>query len=84
MNLRCFTGEIRTIHSFGLIPSDGNILDACLPNDETVRCDPVLDYDFALSYIEETCLNKRYCEIDIKNFYSPELDDYSPCTSVYT
>lgn len=35
LNLKCYTGEIRTIHSFGIIPSTGKMLDACEPNKET-------------------------------------------------
>lgn len=39
LKLKCFTGEIWNVHSFGIIPSDGHILDACEPNEETKRCD---------------------------------------------
>ena len=38
LNLKCYAGEIRTIHSFGIIPSNGKMLDACEHNQETELC----------------------------------------------
>jgi len=43
LRLECQTGEIRQIYSFGIIPSDGHILDACEPNNETRKCDDAFD-----------------------------------------
>lgn len=37
LNLACPTAEIRRIESFGVIPSDGKVNDACWPNEETKR-----------------------------------------------
>lgn len=41
--LVCQTGEIWELHAFGIIPSDGRILDACEPNSETIWCDSEYD-----------------------------------------
>ena len=35
LNLRCYAGEIKEIYTFGVIPGDAHILDACIPNEET-------------------------------------------------
>lgn len=43
LKLKCNTGEIRDVHSFGIIPSDAHILDACEPNKETAWCDHAYD-----------------------------------------
>ena len=43
LKLTCYTGEIREVHSFGIIPSNGMILDACEPNEETRWCDNAFD-----------------------------------------
>ena len=61
LNLACYTGQIRTIHSFGVIPSDGVILDACEPNDETILCEATYDVDVVRQYIEDKCMDKREC-----------------------
>ena len=43
LNIVWATGKIGRIVSFGVIPSDASILDACLPNEETQLCEGVFD-----------------------------------------
>ena len=61
LNLVCHTGEIRTIHDFGVIPEGAVVLDACIDNEETERCKSSYDEQKVNAYIEATCLNKREC-----------------------
>lgn len=43
LRLNCYAGQIQTIHSFGVIPSDGAIQDACVANEETIDCESSYD-----------------------------------------
>lgn len=65
LTLTCPTGQIGEIVSFGIIPAEGVINDACLPNEETQRCDSIVDYDTVKSNIEDVCLGKPFCTIDV-------------------
>lgn len=58
------TGEMREIVSFGIIPSDGLVNDACLSNSETAKCEESYHPEKLLIDIEEGWLNKSYCTID--------------------
>ena len=45
------------MHSFGIIPSNGKLLDACEPNKETKKCAPFMDEKLVRKFIEMKCLN---------------------------
>lgn len=64
LTLTCPTGQIGEIVSFGIIPAEGKINDACLPNEETKMCDEVYDQEQAKLAIEKVCLGKPYCTIN--------------------
>lgn len=63
LSLTCPTGLMRKVVSFGVIPAEGRINDACLPNDETKQCEGTYDEDHAREKIREWCLNKPQCTI---------------------
>jgi len=67
LTLTCPTGDIGEVVSFGIIPAEGRINDACLPNDETKQCDGIIDYPKVRASIEETCLGKPFCTINALN-----------------
>jgi hypothetical protein len=70
LTLTCPSGRIGEIVSFGIIPAEGKINDACLPNEETVTCDSVIDFDFAEKEIKRKCIGKPYCTINAKQLVS--------------
>lgn len=51
--------------SFGIIPAEGKINDACLPNHETKQCDGIIDFDLARQRIEDRCMHEPYCTINV-------------------
>ena len=58
------TGNMKNVVSFGIIPSDGIINDACLPNSETKQWESSYDHETARIDIEKLCLNRTFCTID--------------------
>ena len=38
LTLRCPVGQIGQVTSFGVTPAEASILDACEPNEETIKC----------------------------------------------
>ena len=52
LNIVCSTGKIGRIVSFGIIPSDASVLDACLPNDETRQCEGVYNEPYVRNQLE--------------------------------
>ena len=59
LNLICNTGKIGRIVSFGVIPTDASVLDACLPNEETEQCNHVFNKDYVRQELELKCLGKE-------------------------
>ena len=86
LTLTCPTGEIRKIVSFGVIPTEGKINDAWLPNNETKKWDTAIDFPAVQKQIEEWCLNREFCTIDslkLLKKQGPE-DCISPYAQFYT
>jgi hypothetical protein len=81
--LVCYTGQIRKIHSFGIIPKDGKILDACEPNEETKKCTDQFDENKVLKFLEKNCLDKRECQFNIRDAIDFEKGDEN-CISDYS
>jgi hypothetical protein len=57
--LVCNTGKIGRIVSFGVIPTEASVLDACLPNEETEQCNHVFKKDYVRQELELKCLGKE-------------------------
>ena len=81
LQISCPTAEIRQIVSFGVIPSDGKVNDACWPNDETSTCAGVYDEASTRAKIEELCLGKPHCTIPAKSFITGQGRD--ECKNTY-
>jgi len=58
LSLVCPSGQIGRIVSFGVIPSDAEILDACLQNEETKQCRDIYNEKYVRNEIELSCLGK--------------------------
>lgn len=82
LTLACPAGVIGSITSFGLIPSNGSILDACLPNDETKQCDYVLNHGYIRNQLELKCLGQPSCTFQPNLFFDRQGGN-SICTSDY-
>jgi hypothetical protein len=81
ITMSCPTGEMREIISAGLIPRDGLINDACLPNSETALCEKSFDNDEFLEDFNAKCLNNSTCTIDADKYLRHQGNP--DCTSPY-
>lgn len=68
LNLVCPSGKIGRIESFGVIPSDAAILDACSHNNDTIQCKNVYNEPYVRNELELNCLGRVSCNIHPNNF----------------
>ena len=67
LSLHCDTGTIQKIVSYGVIPTDADVRDVCMPTAYTKKCDPFFNHVTVEEEIHTKCLNKKACTIDIKD-----------------
>jgi hypothetical protein len=75
LTLTCPTAEIRNIVSFGIIPADGKVNDACLPNTETKEWDHIFDHTHVKQQIENRCMGKPFCTINVAKLFKRKGPD---------
>jgi hypothetical protein len=68
LDLDCPSGLVSEVVSFGLSPSDAEIMDACMPNPETDLCDSLLMKENITAHIDSTCLGQKHCTIHVTEF----------------
>jgi hypothetical protein len=68
LTMSCPAGEMRELVSAGLIPRDGLINDACLPNSETAQCEESYDNDEIIEDFSAKCMNQSTCKIDANKY----------------
>ncbi len=56
LNLNCPSGIITEVVSFGLSPSDAEIMDACMPNPETDLCESLVKDEEVEKFMNSTCI----------------------------
>lgn len=68
VSLDCPAGIIAEIIDFGLIPHNAKIMDTCVQNNETKKCDSVFDWEFVRQKLIDTCFEKEDCSFDVNEF----------------
>ncbi len=65
LKLKCDTGFITDVVSFGVTPNGASILDACMPNEETVKCYGMYDDSDVKEFILSNCKGERECHLEL-------------------
>ena len=65
LDLKCDTGMISEVVDFGITPDNAINLDPCKNNFETRECTDKLPYNQTLAYIEDKCLGRHQCLVNI-------------------
>lgn len=73
---------IKDVVSFGIIPGNANILDACLPNEETETCRTVLKEDEVAEIINKECLDQEFCTLDVISYVNHTRDHNPRCSGI--
>ena len=70
----CPAGTIQEVVSFGITPTDATILDACLPNNHTIKCEKVYDEKAVKESIMSSWIGKKNWTIDARSFVDPKSE----------
>ena len=84
MHLTCSTGFIQEIVSFGIIPHNANIMDACTQNVETDTCEGMFHRDQIEIEIVERCFQKQTCHFDVNDFLDLNPENNENCRNEFT
>ena len=68
VSLGCKTGVITEVIDFGIIPHNAKHMDTCLSNNETKRCDHIINRDQVKRKLIDLCFEKDDCAFDVNEF----------------
>jgi hypothetical protein len=74
---------ITQLVSFGIIPHDAQIKDACYANNETEACNGSIRSQKYIDFFEDTCMGQKSCSFDISPMILKE-DSSSMCVDDYS
>ena len=79
LHIACPSGEISELISAGVSPPYADVMDACLPNPNTIRCEPTVIMDRVNQTIKDTCFNKSSCVVNVKDFIDSSNQTLEDC-----
>lgn len=68
ISVSCPTGIIQETISFGIVPHLAKTMDACMPNEETQRCNYLYDEKQVQNLITKSCFSESTCSFDVNEF----------------
>ena len=82
VSVDCPSGKIAEIIDFGVIPHNAKIMDTCLQNNETRKCEVVFDWETVRQKIIDLCFEKDDCVFDVNEFI--KNDGHKACISDFS